>query len=110
MSQVRGRPSSEPADHLSHSQSPGPKRWGRSILWRSRLGKVRPTHRACSHDIAYSTCRAKALESPALKESRVESISEEPYLKPYLRAAREHGGSFEALLWATAKSQRARFD
>ena len=34
----------------------------------------------------------------------------EPYLAPYLRAAREHGGGFSSLLWATPKSQRLRFD
>jgi SAM-dependent methyltransferase len=32
------------------------------------------------------------------------------YLQPYLRAAREHGGGFSSLLWATPKSQRLRFD
>jgi hypothetical protein len=43
-------------------------------------------------------------------ESRVESVAEEPYLRPYLRATREHGGGFDSLLWATPKSQRIRFD
>lgn len=33
-----------------------------------------------------------------------------PYLQPYLRAAREHGGGFGSLLWASAKSQRSRFE
>jgi len=43
-------------------------------------------------------------------EPPVQSITEEPYLRPYLRAAREHGGGFNSLLWATQKSQRQRFD
>ncbi|HXE56229.1 MAG TPA: class I SAM-dependent methyltransferase, partial [Tepidisphaeraceae bacterium] len=31
------------------------------------------------------------------------------YLQPYLEAAREHGAGFGALLWASVRSQRARF-
>jgi SAM-dependent methyltransferase len=34
----------------------------------------------------------------------------EPYLTPYLRAAEQYGGGFSALLWASPKTQRARFD
>jgi hypothetical protein len=33
----------------------------------------------------------------------------EPYLVPYVDAARQHGGAFRALLWASPKTQRARF-
>jgi SAM-dependent methyltransferase len=33
-----------------------------------------------------------------------------PYLAPYLRAARLHGGGFGALLWASPYTQAARFD
>ncbi len=33
----------------------------------------------------------------------------EPYLAPYLDAAAEHGGGFRSLLWASPKTQRARF-
>jgi SAM-dependent methyltransferase len=32
------------------------------------------------------------------------------YLKPYLRAARNHGGGFGSLLWASARTQATRFD
>jgi hypothetical protein len=32
------------------------------------------------------------------------------YLEPYLQAARRHRGGFESLLWATPRSQRARFE
>jgi hypothetical protein len=32
------------------------------------------------------------------------------YLQPYLRAAQRHGGGFGSLLWASPKTQRARFD
>ena len=39
-----------------------------------------------------------------------EQTAAEPYLEPYLRAARQHGGGFSSLLWATPKSQRLRFD
>ena len=34
----------------------------------------------------------------------------QPYLEPYLRAARQYGAGFSALLWASPKTQRARFD
>ncbi len=33
-----------------------------------------------------------------------------PYLTPYLRAAQRYGSGFEALLWANADTQAARFD
>jgi len=32
------------------------------------------------------------------------------YLEPYHDAARRHGGGFESLLWASPRSQRARFE
>lgn len=35
---------------------------------------------------------------------------QQPYLEPYLRAARQFGAGFSALLWASPKTQRARFD
>jgi SAM-dependent methyltransferase len=34
----------------------------------------------------------------------------QPYLEPYVRAARQYGAGFSALLWASPKTQRARFD
>jgi SAM-dependent methyltransferase len=34
----------------------------------------------------------------------------QPYLEPYERAARQYGAGFSALLWASPKTQRARFD
>jgi hypothetical protein len=33
----------------------------------------------------------------------------EPYLAPYLDAAAQYGGGFRSLLWASPKTQRARF-
>ena len=33
-----------------------------------------------------------------------------PYLSPYIRAIEEHGDGFESLLWASRKTQTARFD
>lgn len=38
------------------------------------------------------------------------TIAAEPYLEPYLRAAEQYGAGFSALLWASPKTQRARFD
>lgn len=38
------------------------------------------------------------------------AASQPPYLEPYLRAARQFGAGFSALLWASPKTQRARFD
>jgi SAM-dependent methyltransferase len=38
------------------------------------------------------------------------AASEQSYLQPYLRAARQFGAGFSALLWASPKTQRARFD
>jgi hypothetical protein len=38
------------------------------------------------------------------------SLDEEPYLLPYLRAAKRHAGGFGSLLWASEKSQRQRFE
>lgn len=35
---------------------------------------------------------------------------QQPYLEPYLRAARQFGAGFSALLWASPKTQRARFE
>ena len=35
---------------------------------------------------------------------------EQPYLQPYLNAARVHGAGFESLLWASPDTQAARFD
>jgi len=32
------------------------------------------------------------------------------YLQPYLRAMRQHGTSFESLLWASRQTQQLRFD
>jgi SAM-dependent methyltransferase len=32
------------------------------------------------------------------------------YLEPYVRAARQWGAGFQALLWASTKTQRARFE
>ena len=34
----------------------------------------------------------------------------QPYLEPYVRAAKQYGAGFSALLWASPKTQRARFD
>lgn len=34
----------------------------------------------------------------------------QPYLQPYVHAARQYGAGFSALLWASPKTQRARFD
>jgi SAM-dependent methyltransferase len=34
----------------------------------------------------------------------------EPYLLPYLRAAERHGDGFGSLLWASPRTQRARFN
>jgi SAM-dependent methyltransferase len=45
-----------------------------------------------------------------VSELSVHRGQDESYLQPYLRAAREHGGGFNSLLWATPKSQRQRFD
>ena len=45
-----------------------------------------------------------------MSDLTLQNIAAEPYLQPYLRAAREHGGGFNSLLWATPRSQRQRFD
>ena len=36
--------------------------------------------------------------------------AQEAYLQPYLAAARQYGAGFGALLWASSKTQRARFE
>jgi SAM-dependent methyltransferase len=36
--------------------------------------------------------------------------SEPEYLRPYLRAVSRHGGGFGSLLWASPRTQEARFD
>lgn len=42
---------------------------------------------------------------------RLVSGSEQPaYLEPYARAARKHGPTFNALLWATPRTQAKRFE
>ncbi|MDB5332641.1 MAG: hypothetical protein JWP03_3792 [Phycisphaerales bacterium] len=38
------------------------------------------------------------------------SAAGEPYLQPYLRAAQKYGAGFPALLWASPRTQRARFE
>jgi hypothetical protein len=38
------------------------------------------------------------------------SLTTESYLAPYREAADRYGGGFSALLWASPKTQRARFD
>lgn len=38
------------------------------------------------------------------------SAVEEPYLSPYVRAARQHGSGFGSLLWASPLTQRTRFE
>lgn len=38
------------------------------------------------------------------------STAGEPYLEPYLRAAQKHGAEFPSLLWASPRTQRARFE
>jgi hypothetical protein len=40
----------------------------------------------------------------------VVTAGQESYLVPYLQAAEKYGGGFSALLWASPKTQRARFD
>lgn len=37
-------------------------------------------------------------------------MMEPPYLAPYLRAARDFGGGFQSLLWASPMTQAIRFD
>jgi len=34
----------------------------------------------------------------------------QPYLRPYVEAARRHGAGFRSLLWASPQTQAARFD
>lgn len=34
----------------------------------------------------------------------------EPYLQPYLQAAERHGAGFKSLLWASPRTQQARFE
>jgi hypothetical protein len=53
--------------------------------------------------------RANALEF-ARPEDALSAAAPQPYLEPYLRAARQFGAGFSALLWASPKTQRARFD
>jgi hypothetical protein len=43
-------------------------------------------------------------------EADVSSVAGESYLEPYVRAAEQYGAGFSALLWASPKTQRARFD
>jgi SAM-dependent methyltransferase len=38
------------------------------------------------------------------------SCNTEPYLLPYVDAAQRHGGGFGALLWASPRTQRLRFE
>lgn len=38
------------------------------------------------------------------------SFADPGYLRPYLDAARLHGGGFQTLLWASPATQRVRFD
>jgi SAM-dependent methyltransferase len=51
-------------------------------------------------------------ELPFVKSSRPAKITcvTPPYLKPYMDAARAHGGGFGALLWASPATQAVRFD
>ena len=37
-------------------------------------------------------------------------VAQEPYLLPYRLAARRYGAGFQALLWASPKTQRSRFE
>jgi SAM-dependent methyltransferase len=34
----------------------------------------------------------------------------EPYLQPYVQATQQHGAGFKSLLWASPRTQQARFD
>jgi SAM-dependent methyltransferase len=42
-------------------------------------------------------------------ETDVVTAGQDSYLVPYLQAAEKYGGGFSALLWASPKTQRARF-
>jgi hypothetical protein len=42
--------------------------------------------------------------------SSIEMSSVPPYLQPYLSAAQQYGAGFGALLWASQRTQAARFD
>ena len=39
-----------------------------------------------------------------------DATDDPPYLAPYLRAAERHGAAFDALLWASPRTQEVRFD
>src|SRR5688500_13135141 len=39
-----------------------------------------------------------------------DATDDPPYLAPYLRAAERHGAGFDALLWASPRTQEVRFD
>jgi SAM-dependent methyltransferase len=43
-------------------------------------------------------------------ENPVATVERETYLEPYLEATEQYGPGFSALLWASPKTQRARFD
>jgi len=49
--------------------------------------------------------------NPASEESEIVlTVAGEPYLEPYLQAARKFGSGFQSLLWASPRTQRARFE
>ena len=53
---------------------------------------------------------AVALESNRVSKSAAEASPPVPYLLPYLKAAERHGSGFPSLLWASPRTQAARFD
>jgi len=49
-------------------------------------------------------------ELPAPKMRGVSDAEQPSYLQPYQRAVKRHGAAFSALLWASPKTQRQRFE
>jgi SAM-dependent methyltransferase len=47
--------------------------------------------------------------APGRPETTLSFVGE-PYLEPYLRAARKFGSGFQSLLWASPRTQRTRFE
>ena len=45
-----------------------------------------------------------------MQQQAIPTAQEPSYLSPYLSAARQYGAGFGALLWASRKTQRARFE
>ena len=45
-----------------------------------------------------------------IRRVALSAAAPQPYLEPYEQAARRYGAGFSALLWASPKTQRARFD